>query len=207
MAEDEKQSSQEDSVSGEQLQSSAEGEGNDSSASEQQQSSEDILTKLNEASGRDYKDLETALKGVKDTYSFVGKAKQKEQKESNEEEKVATPKDELASLREQVNEISLQSQEQALLKLHPESEKVIPDVKRIAQADGVSLIEAYKDSKYPDLLSEKSDAEKEEKSTVASSKSQVGSTLSSKEMKELGEKARSGSPRAQQEVVKKFLGQ
>jgi len=203
--EEEKNQSLDESVSSEVELASEGGEENDENSSEQEtaEGKDDLLEKINETTGRSYKNVEDALKGIKETYSFVGKKQEvsgKKQEVSKEEEEQSK------KLEDIVKDNTAELQKLRFLKAHPEAEAVYATVKALAKDSESSLEDAYNNSDLPDLLdAKKSLDETKEKSTIAKSKGRTG--VSDKELSDLSQKADgSNDVRAAEELVGKALG-
>ena len=190
-------------ISSESELSSGEGTENVSLGSEKESKpADDVLVKINKTIGRNYKSLEEALKGIKETYSYVGKKiseTQTKKTESSGEEMTAEEK-----AQEALNRI----QEFELLSKYPESKEILEEIKDLAESKNLSLVEAYEQSSLKSLLETKKAYDSKinaEKASMLKTSSRVGVGNEAK-IKELVEEIRrTDSDRAKQDLVKEWL--
>lgn len=116
-------------------------------------STPDVLGEINKASGRNYKSLEEALGGVKETFSFVGKKAEPKNVAPQSETKDVL-KEEVASLRMEVGRNSF-------LSANPEAKDFADEIGAIAKAKDISWQEAYDNSRIKSLVKEKYQAGEE----------------------------------------------
>lgn len=126
------------------------------------------LEEINNLTGKQYKDKETALKSIKDMSSQAGKAadlegKLKEALESGTE----TPDDVVKKLRDELRA----TQEDVFFANNPEHKENRKILEGIAKAEGVSLADALNSDVYKEVFEAKKIAkESQSKRTIASSK-------------------------------------
>jgi hypothetical protein len=114
-------------------------------------STPDALEQINKATGRNYKSLDEALGGVKETFSFVGK--KTETKDVTPEPKV-NPGDKVEKLEWELGKINF-------ISMNPEAKDYVNEIGAMAKANGVSWQEAYDNSRIKSLVKEKQQAGEE----------------------------------------------
>jgi hypothetical protein len=116
-------------------------------------STPDVLGEINKASGRNYKSLEEALGGVKETFSFVGK--------KAEPKNVAPQLETKDVLKEEVANLRMEVGRNSFLSANPEAKDFADEIGSIAKAKGVSWQEAYDNSRIKSLVKERNQAGEE----------------------------------------------
>lgn len=111
-------------------------------------STPDALEQINKATGRNYKSLDEALGGVKETFSFVGK------KIEPKKDVPPQPKPE-NGLQEEVKKLQLTVEKNDFLNNNPEAKEYSDEIGALAQSKGVSWQEAYDNSRIKSLVKEK----------------------------------------------------
>ena len=103
----------------------------------------EFLQKVNETTGRNYENMEEALKGLKETYSFVGdetiaKLREKASKfeELSQKEAPKKPQPEYQGMNDRLDRIEF-------LRKYPEAESVVDVVSSRARDKSVTFEEAY----------------------------------------------------------------
>lgn len=125
------------------------------------------LAEINELTGKNYKDKETALKSIKDMSSQAGKAADLEGKLAKAKEAVGNGENpEVAELREQLNQL----QQDAFYSQNPEVNRALAET--IAKANGITPQEAIATDLYKNTVAAP------DKRTVAQSNSRVASPKS-----------------------------
>lgn len=120
------------------------------------------LAEINEITGMEYKDKETALKSIKDMKSQAGKAADLEGKIKAAKADPESTNEDVASLREELNQTKLE----VFYSQNPDVNKEL--VETIAKANGISPQEAINTDLYKNTV-----AKEPEKRTVAASNSRV----------------------------------
>lgn len=116
-------------------------------------STPDALEQINKASGRNYKSLEEALGGVRETFSFVGK--------KAEPKNVAPQPETKDALKEEVEKLSWKADKNEFLYQNPEAKDFSDEIGALAKAKGVSWQEAYDNSRFKSLIKDKYQAGEE----------------------------------------------
>jgi hypothetical protein len=131
---------------------------------------EKALQMVNEATGRNYPDLETAQKAIKDTYSFVGDDTIKELKTKAQEfdKMKKRPLEGTAKAEEFYSKVD----KMEFLLRHPDAEPYADIIGAIARDKGISWFDAYESSQGEKI---KAIVEKEKKEKEAESPSFVES--------------------------------
>ena len=152
-----------------------------------------FLNKMKEISGRDFKNIEDAKKHYKNLASFVGK-----KEEPKEEPKVETNDESLSA----VKEISSKLERMEFISENPDAKEYFEShIKPFADGKGLSLDEAWKEMKP--LV----DSKKAEEQEIGVNSKNVITPKSDPKLKSLEDQARRGNPEAQEEYVKKMLGE
>jgi hypothetical protein len=129
------------------------GEDDVTSSEEENVSTPDALEQINKATGRNYTSLDEALGGVKETFSFVGK---------KTETKSVTPQPKVENnLGEEVKKLQFSVDRNAFLANNPEAKDFSDEIGAIAQSKGISMQEAYDNSRIKSLAKEKYQAGEE----------------------------------------------
>jgi len=126
--------------------------GADNVPTSKEEQDKQLLTNINESSGREYKTLEEAQKGVKDTYGFIGKmgeVKDKAQRWDELQAKTSKTQDEI--VKETYNPGGRIDRIEFSTK-HPEAASVIEDIASVAKAEGKSMAEVYQTSSLKELV-------------------------------------------------------
>jgi hypothetical protein len=123
------------------------------SSEDENVSTPDALEQINKASGRNYKSLDEALGGVKETFSFVGK-------KAAPKDVAPQPKPE-NGLQEEVKKLQLTVEKNDFLNNNPEAKEYADEIGALAQSKGVSWQEAYDNSRIKSLVKEKYQAGEE----------------------------------------------
>lgn len=209
---------------------SSEGEGDvtpseDLEATNPSGEEEEILSKVKEITGREFKNLQDFQKHYKNLVSLVGDQKIAElRKKAEAYEKLQQEIDKEAEefinseegqefLKEyqpsEVEELKRKVEEIELTKVHPEAEKFLNVIYPIAESQGITLKEAYEDY-LKDLVASKLEMEKaknEERSISVEPKGRISSQKASR-ISELVEKIRkTDSDSAKQALVREFLSE
>lgn len=154
--------------------------------------------KLEEISGRNFKDEEDAIKHYKELSSFVGKVgqeeKTKEKPEVKEVKQPVTDNDALRAIQERLDR-------QDFLAAHPDVVDQFELIQTIAKGKGVSYEDALAD--VQPLIDAKK-ANDEEKDVGITSKNRIR-PASNKDLQALRERAMRGDSSAQEELVKQTL--
>jgi len=129
---------------------------------------EKLLQEINEATGRNYKTLEEAKKGIKETYSFVGSDVIAElRRKAQEYDKLKTRMEKERTPEVQQNEFYQKVDKLELVMKHPDVEPYADLVGAIAREKGISWIEAYEqtpEGKKIQAMVERDRKEKEKES-------------------------------------------
>ncbi len=177
-------------------------------------SQEEVLKKLSEITGREFKDEEDFKKHYKELSSFVGKnPKQLEEKAKLYDEQISNSKnrfDEAQTSGAPVAEIqSLKNkiEEMELLREYPEASKILNTIRSVASSQQVSLKEAF-ESDLKDLFQSKLEAERrdeEERNSSVESKSRISSSKASKLASLADQVKATDTDEAKEALVKEFL--
>ena len=122
------------------------------------------LEELNEITGKNYKDKDSALKSIKDMNSQAGKAANLEGQIKAAKQDPEVSSDELATLREELNQTKLE----VFYSQNPDANREL--LETIAKANGLSPQEAMNTDLYKNTV-----AKEPEKRTVAASNNRVAS--------------------------------
>ncbi len=122
---------------------------------------EKLLTEINQATGRNYANLQEAIKGIKETYSFVGseviaELRKKAQEYDKLKRQTLPPEEKAQEFYKKVDRMEF------LLK-YPEAESVVGLVAAIAKDKGMSYAEAYESTPEGKRLQKIVEQEKKEK--------------------------------------------
>jgi hypothetical protein len=105
-------------------------------------STPDALEQINKATGRNYKSLDEALGGVKETFSFVGK--------KTEPKDVTPAKAETADGK--VEKLEWEMGKMNFVSTNPEAKDYVNEIGALAKANNVSWQEAYDNSRIKSLV-------------------------------------------------------
>lgn len=176
------------------------------------------LRKIEEATGRKFATLDDALKSLKETYSYVGKAGQAEKalkkvlaafqaKDISElEAKVGKTTQTSSQTPSEDSALKFKIEKLAFLVEHPEAKDHLEFLTKLAKADGVSLEEAYKSNVFQEFLKAKNIADKvtKENNTLQNNK-RLG--VSSDKIKRLiDEVQKNPTDVNRRQLVKEYLG-
>lgn len=160
----------------------------------------DPLAIINEATGRDYKDLETAKQSIKEMQK---EASQKQNLEAQLSAAKEAPKTDeelravVANLTQQVN----QNQTDTFFAQNPDHSSNRALLEKIAKADGITVAEAVNSDTYkPVFEAMQTASEVQSKQTIATPNKRTSQPAGSNELPQAGDKAAAG-----QYVVDKFF--
>lgn len=159
---------------------------------------EQLLKGINEATGRDYKTLEEAKKGMAETYKFIGSLgdiKEKAQAYDSLQTAKKTVKQEIDEKYDKVDRMEF-------IFNNPDAKDVVGDIASISKQTGKSMQEVYDNSALKRLVEkEKKEQEAAHPSFVAS-----GQRLAPGEMAMSTEEFRKLPLEEQEKIVKKLPG-
>lgn len=184
-----------------------------------QPSEELTLEEINKITGREFKNREEFEKHYKELSSFVGQNPQelKEKAEAFDkmiedankivDEAESTGELEKIEVPSEIEEVKRKIEEMELSKSYPEAEKVKETIYSIAQAEGISLKEAY-EKHLKDLVTSKLEVEKSkaEEITGIESKSRIAPGESAEISQLIDKVQKTDSLEAKQKLVEKILG-
>jgi len=195
-----------DSISQEPELSSGEGDVNESG---------DVLSIIEEATGRRYPDINEAKRALKETFGYVGKAGNYEKLVKTIAEKLDLGdekgvKEWLENIEEKptktqssANPVEEKVSELEFIIANPDLKPHLPFLKKLAKADGVSLEEAKNSDIFQDYLKTKS-SQNESPNSIIESNRRVGFQDSLKPLVE--EYKKTNSEEVGQKLVEKALG-
>jgi len=177
-------------------------------------SQEEVLKKLSEITGREFKDEEDFKKHYKELSSFVGKnPKQLEEKAKLYDEQISNSKNRLDEAQTsgapvaEIQSLKNKIEEMELLREYPEASKILNTIRSVASSQQVSLKEAF-ESDLKDLFQSKLEAERrdeEERNSSVESKSRISSSKASKLASLADQVKATDTDEAKEALVKEFL--
>lgn len=129
------------------------------------------LKEINEITGMNYKDRDTALKSIKDMKSQAGKAADLEGKLKAAQADPKTTDEEVALLKEQLNQFQAKQEASDFYSANPDANRDL--IETIVKANGMSREEAMQTDLYKNTV-----AKEPEKRTIAAPNNRVAQTQS-----------------------------
>jgi hypothetical protein len=171
---------------------------------ESQGSGQELLNKINEATGRNYTSLEEAMKGVQETYKFVGSETIAElRRKAQEFDKL---KRRPLEGTEKAEEFYRKVDRMEFLLKYPDAEPIADLVGAIAREKGISWFEAYETTEAGKKLQKFVEREKKEREAARPSFIQSGQRLPEGQMAISPEEFSRLSLEEQRKIVEKLPG-